>query len=292
MEILGKGAVVTGGASGIGRGIVLALAAAGANVIVADIDVGRAEEVAKEVEALGRRAAFFKCDVSKEASLVDLADFAWSTLGSIELLFNNAGVVVVGPAISGSVHDLNWTLNVNVFGVWNGSVVFARRFLERGVQGWICNTGSENSLGAASIGTAIYTGTKHAILGLTDSLRSELKGKIGFSIVCPGIVSTSLWNSGRHRPEDLGGEFNGDPLSEKAMSYGIDPERVGQHIVQCVKNEEFYIFTHRHVRDIAEARWNEVAAAMDRQWPADAESQGPTTIEIQKKIMEEFGLTG
>ncbi len=211
MEIADKVAVVTGGGSGIGRGIGLALGRAGADVVIADIDISRAEAVANEVQTLGRRGAGFKCDVTSEASLEALADFAWNGMGHAELVFNNAGVVATGMAVEASSKDLLWTFGVNAFGIWYGTAVFVRRFLARGIRGWICNTTSENGIGVASIGTAIYTATKHAVLGITDAFRMEYAGKIGFSVICPGIVKTDLWDAGRNRPAEYGGECKGDP---------------------------------------------------------------------------------
>jgi len=288
MEIQNKVAVVTGGGSGIGRGITLALAGAGADVVVADIDLANAERVVKEVEALGRRAVAFACDVTSEAAVEALADFAWEYMGHVELVFNNAGIVALGRAVDTTTKDLQWSFDVNTFGVWYGSVAFARRFLHKGIKGWICNTGSESSIGVASIGTAIYCGSKHAVLGITDTLRSEYQGQIGFSVLCPGMVRTNLWDAGRHRPEKFGGQFKGDPVAEKAIQYGLDPAEVGRHVVGCVRNEEFYIFTHPHVKEVAVQRAQEIVEAMDRQWPQGAGPQHFSTLDVQKKIMEEL----
>ncbi len=270
MDIRGKVAVVTGGGSGIGRGIVLALAEAGADVVIADIDIDRARIVAGEAASLGRRTLTFKCDVTSESSIEALAEFAWKEMGHVELVFNNAGVVAVGMAIDASAKDLMWTYNVNVFGVWYGSVAFAKRFLEKRVKGWICNTGSENAIGAASIGTAIYTGAKHAVLGMTDAFRSEYAGKIGFSVLCPGIVKTDIWNAGRNRPAEFGGEFKGDAMSEKAITFGLSAELVGRHVVSSIQKEEFYIFTHPHVRDVAQ---NSAGMRLLRRWTGNGHQE-------------------
>jgi NAD(P)-dependent dehydrogenase (short-subunit alcohol dehydrogenase family) len=292
LDIIGKAAVVTGGGSGIGRGICRALAQAGADVVVADIDFSRAQEVAADLAKTGRRAVAFASDVSSEASIESLADFAWAEMGRVDMVFNNAGVVSVGLAVDAAAKDLHWTYSVNVFGAWHGSVIFARRFLAQGGPAWICNTGSENSIGVASIGTGIYTSSKHAVLGMTDMLRHELAGKIGVSIVCPGIVKTDIWNAGRTRPAEFGGAFSGDRLSERATGFGLDPDAVGRHIVECVHREEFYIFTHRHVREVAEQRFAEIAAAMDRQWPEGGGDQPLSTVEIQTRVMAEAAATG
>jgi NAD(P)-dependent dehydrogenase (short-subunit alcohol dehydrogenase family) len=288
MEFRDKVAVITGGGSGIGRGIGLALAGAGADLVIADINLENAEAVAAEIKALGRRAAAFKCDVTNEASVEALADFAWAEMGHVELAFNNAGVVASGMAVDASAKDLLWTYNVNVFGVWYGTVAFTRRFIASGVRGWICNTASENGIGVASIGTAIYTSAKHAVLGMTDAYRAEYQGKVGYSVLCPGIVKTNIWDAGRNRPEAFGGEFSGNPINEKAINFGMSAERVGTHVVESVGKEEFYIFTHPHVRDIAEQRWQEIAVAMDRQWPQGAGGDQLTTLEVQKRILEEL----
>lgn len=287
MEIKNKAAVVTGAGSGIGRGIALALAQSGADVVVVDIDLQAAEKVAGEITALGRQSRALRCDVSDPAAVEQLADIAFREFPHLELVFNNAGVVATGMSLDMSIRDLQWTFNVNVFGVWYGSTAFARRFIERKVKGWICNTCSENGLGQASIGTAIYTGAKHAVLGLTDALRSEYGDRLGFSVICPGIVKTGMWNAGRNRPEEFGGKFEGNPVNEKAMGYGLSPEDAGRRIVAAIGNEEFFIFTHSHVLAAAEQRWNEMSEAMQRQLPALG-SESLSTIEIQQKVMAEF----
>jgi len=286
VEIAGKVAVITGGRSGIGRGIGLALAAAGADLVIADINLKNAEAVVQEIEALGRRATAFKCDVTSEANVEALADFAWAEMGRVDLVFNNAGVVASGMAVDSSAKDLLWTYSVNAFGVWYGTVAFTRRFIQRGVAGWICNTASENGIGAASVGTAIYTSAKHAVLGMTDAFRMEYQGKVGYSVLCPGIVKTNIWDAGRNRPAEFGGEFPGNPINEKAINFGMSAERVGEHVVKSVEKEEFYIFTHPHVRDIAEQRWKEIAAAMDRQWPEGPGQDQLNTLDVQKKLMQ------
>src|SRR5580692_6945799 len=131
MEIINTGAVVTGGGSGIGRGIALALARAGASgIVVADVQLDRAESVAAEIRALGVEARGFQCDVSKAHSVEELAHFSWSSLGHVEVLCNNAGVVTTGPGFDTSEQDLRWQFEVNVFGVFFGCKIFGQRFLK------------------------------------------------------------------------------------------------------------------------------------------------------------------
>jgi NAD(P)-dependent dehydrogenase (short-subunit alcohol dehydrogenase family) len=288
METNSTAAVVTGAASGLGRGIALALADAGADVMVADIDLAGAEATARRIVAKGRKAAAYRCDVADPQSIEAMAEEAFKTFPGLTFVFNNAGVVATGLAVDTTAQDLQWTFSVNAFGVWHGSMAFTRRFLALGRRGWICNTASENGLAVASIGTAAYSATKHAVIGMTDAFRAEYQGRVGFSVICPGIVRTGMWNAGRNRPPEFGGKFDGNPLNQKAMNYGMDPEEAGRLVVAAVRSEAFFIFTHRHVRDVAEQRWNEVAAAIDKQLPEGQVARELSTIEIQQKVRAEM----
>src|SRR5271155_2266278 len=142
MEIINTGAVVTGGGSGIGRDIALALAKAGASgIVVADVQLDRAESVAGEIRALGVEARGFRCDGAKADGGEERARFSWSSLGHVEVLCNNAGVVTTGPGFDTTEQDLQCQFSVNVFGVFHGCKSFGRRFLETDRRAWICNTG-------------------------------------------------------------------------------------------------------------------------------------------------------
>ena len=287
MKLEATAAVVTGSAGGLGRGIAFALARAGADVVVADIDSQGAERTAAEIAAAtGRKVLAFRCDVSDPASIESLADFAFERLPHLTMLFNNAGVVAAAPVLDTTPGDLQWQFGVNVFGVWNGSVIFARRFIDKGIKAWICNTASENGLAAASIGTAAYTAAKHAVIGMTDAFRIEFAGSLGFSVICPGIVNTGMWNAGRNRPEKFGGKFEGNPINQKAMTFGIDPEEAGRLVVKAVADEHFFVFTHRHVAGVAEQRWHEIEKAAKAQLPVD--DGALSTLEIQRRLMEQL----
>lgn len=288
MEFERKAAVVTGAAGGIGRGIALAIARAGADVVVADIDEAGARDVALEVQSLGRKAEAFAYNAAEPGASETLADFAFRVFPHVALLFNNAGVIVAGPALNTTPRDLQWTFAVNTYGVWNGSLAFVRRFIEAGVKGWICNTSSENGIAAASIGTAAYTASKHATLGMTEAFRDEFRDQVGFSVVCPGIVKTGMWDAGRNRPEEFGGKFEGNPLNAKAMSYGMDAEKAGELIVNAVRKEEFFVFTHHHVRDVAEQRWKDIESAIDRQFTGATGEPALSTKAIQSRVIREF----
>ena len=127
-DLRDKVAVVTGGASGIGRGLCRALAAEGAHVVVADVEAEAAEQVAKELAGRGVRSLAVACDVADRAAVEALADRAWQEFGHVEVLCNNAGVGQMGPVAAATWEDVQWVFSVNVFGVWNGCSVFVPRF--------------------------------------------------------------------------------------------------------------------------------------------------------------------
>src|SRR5262249_26566690 len=170
MDIAGKVAVITGGASGIGRGIGRALAARGADVVVADVDAARASEVARELERAGVRSIAVSCDVTERASVEALPERAWSAFGRLAVPCNNAGVGTLRPLIETPVGDAEWIFAVNVWGVIHGCQVFVPRFLAAGRPAHVLNTGSEHSVGIPFPGMGIYTASKHAVLAVSDVL--------------------------------------------------------------------------------------------------------------------------
>lgn len=267
MELADKVAVVTGGASGIGRAIALALADKGAHVAIADVEEARAAEVAAEVAARGVLAASFDCDVASLESVERLADAAWDRFGRVDVLFNNAGVVGGSLLLDSDAKDMRWLFEVNVFGVWHGCKVFGSRFRDQGTKAWIVNTGSEHSLGVAHLQAGFYTATKHAVLALSEVLRGELPPHVGVSILCPGVVSTDFWNASRNRPAQYGGAGPAAPEVRAIMSRGKDAAEIGRRAVEGVEKEWFYIVTHAHARTFADKRHAEIAAAFDEQAP-------------------------
>jgi len=283
MQIRDKVAVVTGGASGIGRAIGLALAEKGAHVVVADVEPGRAETVANEIAALGVKSVGLACDVAKEESVEALAEAAWKRFGAVDLLFNNAGVSGGTWLLESSAKDLRWLFEVNVFGVWYGCKAFGRRFKDQGTEAWIVNTGSEHSLGLPHIQAGFYTATKHAVLGLSDVLRSELPSHIGVSILCPGVVKTDFWNASRNRPAEHGGPAEAAKEIRAIMERGKDALEIGRQAVAGVERGDFYIVTHPHARTYVEKRSAETLAAFDAQAPfRDGEERyDVTTIALE-----------
>src|SRR5262245_29589412 len=194
-------AVVTGGASGIGRAIVLELASAGMNVVIADIEEAPARDVGHEVDAAGRRALVVPTDVSDFASVQSLADAAYDEFGAVHVLCNNAGVLIFGDMQNLKIEDWNWLFGVNVFGVLHGVYAFLPRMLEGGEPGHLVNTASI----AALSGHGIYGVSKSTILKITETLHDNLKDtQIGVTALCPGMLNTKIVAAQRNRPASMG----------------------------------------------------------------------------------------
>ena len=264
MEIAGKVAVVTGGASGIGRGIGRALAARGADVVVADVDAARARDVASELARSGVRSIGVACDVTDRQSVEALAERAWTEMGHVDILCNNAGVGTLAPIADIPLRDAEWIFAVNFWGVVHGCQVFVPRFIAAGRPAHVVNTGSEHSLGVPFPGMGLYTASKHAVLGLSDVLRREVADHgIGVSILCPGVVRTDIWNAGRSRPERFGGPQQSPAQFARLFDTGMDPNDVGRLVATGIQAGDFFILSHREVRKVAEARSRDVLAAFD-----------------------------
>lgn len=268
MELEGKSAVITGAGHGIGRAIALALAEAGANVAVADIDEAAAEAVAAEVVARGVRGLAARVDVAREQDVIELADRAFEAFGSVEVLVNNAGIIPDSRKLwQFSADDFDWTFAVNVRGVMNGIRTFVPRFIAAEASAWVVNTGSEHSLGIPHLRAGVYTASKHAVLGLSDVLKRELPPHVGVSVLCPGIVDTTLWRATERRQEDHGGSAVADPAAASVMQHGLPAEQVGQKVREAIEQEHFFVLTHPHVVRFASERWEAIEQAFATQAP-------------------------
>jgi len=255
-------AVVTGGASGIGRAIAFELASRGAKVIISDVnDAGMAETLGK----LGDGCSSFHCDVSDHAQVEKLAAFASETLGGCDLLFTNAGVIAAGRYTKMTVAEVDWILGANVRGVWSTTSVFARMMEQQSEGGCICFTGSEHSLGFQHANAAVYTASKHAVLGLAEVLRAEAPENLSVSIFCPGLVGTAL--GGGPRPDGLPAQQRNLDMSARIQAKGMPVEEAARDAVDGTLRGDFYVVTHSHTVRAAERRVLEMEAAFAAQAP-------------------------
>ena len=245
-ELRDKVAVVIGGGSGVGRGIALACAEAGMRVVVADIHEASARTVSEELVAAGARSIAAAADVTDDASLEALADQATEAFGGVHVLSNCAGVIQLAHAVDATDEDWRYILEVNVMGTVKGVRVFAPRMIEQG-EGHIVNTSSMAGLVADAVPMlSLYTASKHAVLGLCDTLRSELEPQnVRVSCLCPGLVEGNLGTtSARNRPERFGGP--GIPLTGggEGLPEAMSAELCGRLVVAGIQADRFLLLTH------------------------------------------------
>ncbi len=268
-DLNGKSAVVTGGGNGIGRALCLALARQGVNVAVADLEEKAAREVAQEVAEFGVRSVGLAVDVTDESSVSALADSSWRAFGNVEILVNNAGVMhALAPLYECSATDFDWVFAVNVRGAMNGIRAFVPRFVASVRASRVVNTASEHALGIPHVGGGVYTASKHALLGLSDVLRRELPEHVRVSVLCPGIVDSTLWRAGERRQAEYGGPAAAPEASGAFMrQMGMPAAEVAARAVEGIRTGEFYIVTHPHAVGIAHRRWIELEQAFATQAP-------------------------
>jgi NAD(P)-dependent dehydrogenase (short-subunit alcohol dehydrogenase family) len=264
----GKTAVVTGAGSGIGRGIALALAAEGMNLGLLDIDASSAEETQLLAASIGVRSHAAAVDISDRDALRTTADALRSALGSVHVVCCNAGVGFRAPVHETPDEVVDWLFAVNVVGTLNTAKAFVPAMIARGEPGHVVVTASENALFEfPKHQNGIYCATKMALLGLSASMREELRSHaIGVTAFCPGLTNTNSRQSGRHRPERFGGPF--DRLDQKREKVGLDPADAGRVVVRAIRDDTFLATTHpTTMREHYVERSDGVLEALDR-WEA------------------------
>ncbi|MCB0996747.1 MAG: SDR family NAD(P)-dependent oxidoreductase [Acidimicrobiales bacterium] len=260
-SVEGKTAVITGGASGMGRAFANRFGRAGCRLVLADVEQPPLDAAVDELRSEGIEAVGVVTDVSSESDMDELAATALDTFGTVNLVFNNAGVGGGGPVAGLTTADWQWVLGVNVWGVIHGLRVFLPHLLEHG-DGHIVNTGSV--AGHTSYpGAAPYNASKHAVVTISETLYHELhelQSSVGVSVLCPGLVSTNILNSHRNRPEQLRSplippepteaQVAGSQLVQELFAHAKKPEAVADLVFDAVRDRQFYIFTD-HVYDEA-----------------------------------------
>jgi NAD(P)-dependent dehydrogenase (short-subunit alcohol dehydrogenase family) len=268
-ELAGKVAVVTGGGSGLGAGMVEAFASMGMSTVVADIELRAAESVAARTAAMfGVETSATEVDVADAEAVEQLAAFAWDRHGSVHLVCNNAGVMPVGGLLEMSVAEWRWLYEVNVLGVVHGIAAFVPRLLAQAQPARVVNTASMAAF-APSDTVGAYASSKQAVLGITEALRMELADThVRVSVVCPGAVASRITESERNRPERHGpasGRVIPESVdTEKAAAQRIDATEAGRRVLEAILADEFWIFTHPSWARRITSRFDEAAAAATR----------------------------
>jgi NAD(P)-dependent dehydrogenase (short-subunit alcohol dehydrogenase family) len=262
-----KVAVVTGGASGIGLGIARVLARAGARIALLDLEERALAPAEASVRDVGGDVVGIPADVSSRYSLDAAAQRVIENYGRVDVLCNNAGVVVLGPLAEASAEDWRWVMGVNLMGAVNGVAAFLPHIRAQG-EGHIVNTASTQGLSAAP-GLGVYTASKYAVVAYSETLRMELAPeRIGVSALCPGTVNTKILEAARNRPPELAAGASAAPSSmldvlRPAVAQGLDPTRVGELVLRGIQQDAAYIVTHAETRAAFTARAKAIESAYD-----------------------------
>jgi len=255
----GKVAVVTGGASGIGRALAQRFAREGMKLVVADVEKGALDEAVGELKAGGANAIGVVTDVSKYESVQALAARATDAFGKVHVLCNNAGVGAFEdvPVWDLPLEDWRWTFSVNVWGVIHGIKAFVPGMLAHGEEGHVMNTSSGNGGLIVLPNTPIYATSKSAVSTVTEALHYQLVqqgAKIKASVLYPGphIVASNIFTAGRNRPAELARKTPQGPppsleaIKEMVSQAGIElrttePEEVAEHAMTGLREDRYFI---------------------------------------------------
>jgi len=269
-ELRGKNAFVTGAGSGIGLGICRALARAGVDVALADIEQEPLDKAVAEIAATGVQAFGVRLDVSDEAAVQRAAAEVESRFGDLHILSNNAGVTFAGsPLLGVPQQQLDWIFGVNVFGTLHCCRAFVPLIQKHGQGGHIVNTAS---IGGLQVNPLLRNGpyamSKYAVVAMSETLALDLEDTgIGVSVFCPALVTTGLYKSAQRRPERFGGAYKPAGTTTTAArvmpTNAISGDEAGERVRQAIVDNEFFVFTHPQTRAWIEDRHRRLMAGFD-----------------------------
>jgi NAD(P)-dependent dehydrogenase (short-subunit alcohol dehydrogenase family) len=264
-DLRGKVAVVTGGASGIGRAMAARFAREGMRIVIADVEEKALSETRATLAGAGVDVLGVRTDVSKWEDVEALARRTYEAFGAAHIVCNNAGIGSGGLTWELSLADWQWTLGVNLWGVIHGLRAFVPRLIAQG-EGHVVNTASIAGMITAP-GMSPYCASKHAVVAISECLQHDLAlaagGKVKVSVVCPAWVKTNIADSERNRPESLPQRESKErsPQQEMmqqmvraAIAGGIPPEEVADAVLRAVQEERFYVLTHEDTKKSVERR--------------------------------------
>jgi NAD(P)-dependent dehydrogenase (short-subunit alcohol dehydrogenase family) len=274
-ELKGKAAVVTGGGSGIGMGLAKELARRGVSVAVADIVLDNARRVAEEIEAAGGSAVAIHCDVCERDSIARMKAQANAALGTIKLLFANAGATSFDPLMDMSDNDVDWIVQVNLMGVMNTTRAFLPDMMSAG-EGHIIATSSMAGLFPGWIPVhVVYSAAKMGIIGMMMNLALEMKAYgVRTTIYCPGGVASGMKaHNASYRPPRFGGPTEGAvhvpvaSFQSNPINF-YSPESIAPMVLRAVESDRRFVFDHADQRrffketysDIVEACYDDIEA--------------------------------
>jgi NAD(P)-dependent dehydrogenase (short-subunit alcohol dehydrogenase family) len=253
-------AVITGGASGIGLAVAERLLDRGMKVVLADVDEPKLRAVESRLTEAGGDVTGIICDTSSGESVTRLAEATLEKYGAVHLVFNNAGIVGVGDAWSGSFELWERVIDIDLYGVVHGIRAFLPIMAEQG-SGHIVNTASIAGLMAVP-GAAPYNAAKHAVVAISEGLFLELgatESPVGVSVLCPGFVKTDLME---REPEKVEANPIGDLMGamlHAGVDEGMPASDVADAFVAAVDAGQFWILTHPDTRQLGVDRMQRAA---------------------------------
>lgn len=272
-DLAGKTAFVTGGASGIGLALGRAFARSGMKVMLADIETEALQAAVTSLQEISPDVSGIVCDVADAKSVERAAQAAFDAFGRVHVVCNNAGVAAGGGIDHISLDNWRWVIDVNLMGVLHGIKSFLPHIRAHGEGGHIVNTASMAGMDGG-LGFSPYTASKFAVVSMSEGLAIQLEPHgIGVSVLCPSFVRTGIGQSGRNRPKRYGESRPLDPASPAAamvaeiarqIEAGLDPATVAERVLEAIRKDELYIFTHPGMRAQIEPRFAAILAAMDR----------------------------
>ena len=246
-DFKGKIIAITGGATGIGFALAKAFGSEGAKIVIGETREEKLQEAIDKFKSLNIDADKTHLDVTDLKSVESFADFTCERYGQVDMLINNAGISGARGRIDKvDIEEAKKVFDVNFFGVWNGCSVFSKKMIEQGTEAEIYNLGSENSLFVAVPNSVAYVASKHAVLGLSESLRNDLPDFIHIGTIIPGYVDTPLT-----------GQIEG----------GMNADKFAEIIKEQIKNKEHIIVSHAYNAVHIEKRNNEIAFAYEKYAP-------------------------
>jgi NAD(P)-dependent dehydrogenase (short-subunit alcohol dehydrogenase family) len=230
----GKTALVTGGASGIGKATALAFARRGANVILCDVDEAGLAATEQEIRAIGRDVFTRRVDVADRDEMRDFAAAVHARIDAVDILMNNAGVGLGAGLLDMSLDDWDWIIGINLRGVIHGCHYFVPAMVTRGRGGHVINLSSTAGY-VASEALLAYSATKFAVLGLSEALRDELRRhRIGVTAVCPGVIDTPITANARMRGVQATPKVR-ESVIAMFRRRNYPPARVAENILKAVQ---------------------------------------------------------
>ncbi len=263
MELSGKVAVITGGASGIGLATARQMADRGADLVLVDIEGGALEQAARSLSG-ETRVGTRVCDVTDHDAMVDLAESVVAEFGGVHVVFNNAGVAVGGPIADMTHEDWRWIIDVDLWGPIHGVEAFLPHIRAGGQGGHLLFTSSFAGL-VPNVGLGPYCVAKYGVVALAEVLHRELRDEgIGVSVLCPMRVGTSIGDSQRNRQARYRGTGAPAPVADQGEANAdlagrvLDVDDVAARVLDAMAANRLYVLPHEESREFIRRRFQRI----------------------------------